>query len=484
MAFRLLGRKYGVQVAYTPMLSAHRLVEDEQYRREHLRGCPADRPLICHVWANTPKDLQRVAETVKSEDLADAVDLNLGCPQRTAFVGHFGSYLLDERDRPLVLEMIQKASQTNIPITCKIRLLETLDLTILLAKQLQSAGVSAIAVHGRERASWERKGPGARDGPADLEQVRKISEALEIPVILNGNTIDYKDVNRNMPLANGVMSAEGILDMPDIFAERWKGKSYVKVPVLQMDSPECKKLQKKLRKIKTIEKLPKEKWTDRQARRVTRKEKICDQLVSLVCEQRKVAVSELLGRDALDLALEYMDLVDALPPTAQRTVVFHIRRMLRDELERFQLMKELLDTSTTQAVRDILYRIQGYRSNPSSFVHDKERAQAEADALQRKKQQEGARRRFEERMIRKAKREGKNDVLYYVKLGSAIPSRAFVAKLKTMAPEDALRAFKQNHAQHCLSFHIGSCQQGRTCAFMHVDAISSNDFDEREQLAG
>ena len=86
-------------------------------------------------------------------------------PQRTAYVGHFGSYLLDAKDRQLVLSMVRAASSAvKIPIFVKIRLLDTYDKTLQLCMQLYDAGASLIAVHARYRASFHRKGPGARDG--------------------------------------------------------------------------------------------------------------------------------------------------------------------------------------------------------------------------------------------------------------------------------------------------------------------------------
>ena len=93
-----------------------------------------------------------------------SADLNLGCPQRVAFSGHFGSYLLDPADRPLVLSMVKTLSSSiKIPIFVKIRLLNTVAETVELCQQLVEAGASLIAVHGRYRVNLVgRSGPGAR----------------------------------------------------------------------------------------------------------------------------------------------------------------------------------------------------------------------------------------------------------------------------------------------------------------------------------
>ena len=111
LAFRLLCRKYGATLAYTPMMSASQFVEEAAVWKSsaaptatignasicEFQTIPEDRPLVCHFSANDPQNFAKAASLV--EPFCDAIDLNLGCPQRTAYVGHFGSYLLGEEDR-------------------------------------------------------------------------------------------------------------------------------------------------------------------------------------------------------------------------------------------------------------------------------------------------------------------------------------------------------------------------------------------------
>jgi Dihydrouridine synthase (Dus) len=100
LPFRLLCRKYGAQLAYTPMMLADQFAKSEAYRTQEFQTTPFDRPLVCHFAANSPADFAAAARL--AEPHCDAIDLNLGCPQRTAYVGHFGSYLLDPQDREFV----------------------------------------------------------------------------------------------------------------------------------------------------------------------------------------------------------------------------------------------------------------------------------------------------------------------------------------------------------------------------------------------
>jgi tRNA-dihydrouridine synthase 1 len=223
LPFRLLCRKYGAQLVYTPMMIAEQFATSKEYRAQEFQTCSFDRPLVCHFAANDPKCFAKAAK--KAEPYCDAIDLNLGCPQRTAHVGHFGSYLLDPKDRELVVNIIKAGVEAvDIPIFVKIRLLDTFEDTMQLCRQLYDAGASLIAVHARYRATFHRKGPGARNGAALLDQVQKLKETFPDNILItNGNTITYEDVAENLrsTQADGIMSAEGILDNPGKFIARF-----------------------------------------------------------------------------------------------------------------------------------------------------------------------------------------------------------------------------------------------------------------------
>ena len=77
LPFRLLCRKYGATVAYTPMISSQKFATDADYRKKEFQTVPWDRPLVCHFSANDPKEFAQAAKYVEGQ--CDAVDLNLGC---------------------------------------------------------------------------------------------------------------------------------------------------------------------------------------------------------------------------------------------------------------------------------------------------------------------------------------------------------------------------------------------------------------------
>jgi tRNA-dihydrouridine synthase 1 len=182
----------------------------------HLDGNPAyDRPLTVQFCSNDPEDLLNAAKHVAP--FCDAVDLNLGCPQGIAKRGNYGAFLQEDWD--LVARMIRKChEELDVPITAKMRILETPEKTLAYAKTILDAGASIITVHGRRR---EQKGHNT--GLADWSMIRFLRESLpkETVIFANGNILQHEDIEKCLEEtgADAVMSAEGNLHDPTIFAE-------------------------------------------------------------------------------------------------------------------------------------------------------------------------------------------------------------------------------------------------------------------------
>jgi tRNA-dihydrouridine synthase 1 len=416
LAFRLLTRKYGATLAYTPMINSARFAVDPAYRAQELQTVPEDRPLVAHFSANDPQHLLAAGKLV--EGLADAIDLNLGCPQRVAAQGHFGSFLLDEVDRPLVVSMVRTAAQgLSIPVFVKIRLLGTVEETKRLCEQLSDAGAALIAIHARYRVNLTaRSGPGARDGAAHLDQVTAIREhmrsyAPHTKIIANGNIRSFQDCISNLDetRTDGVMSAEALLDNPALFFPSLDSSSQQPPP------------------------------------------------------------------SNVALALEYLDLARRHGPVKIKTLVFHTRRILRNELTKYQLMDDCVRGASLEAVAQVVAQVAAYESGQASFSFDQDKARREKEAAERRKREEGKRTAFEDRMKRKAKREGKDPLFY---LQSENPTSEELAAMRTQvadggAGKDAAFAqWKVQFSQHCWEFHFNpaGCHRDRTCSFLHADA--------------
>ncbi|KAI5697619.1 hypothetical protein M8J76_016281 [Diaphorina citri] len=202
LPWRLLSRRYGSHLCYTPMVSAHQFIADKKLRQEILMSTPEDRPLIIQFCGNDSKNLTEAAKL--AEPHCDGIDINIGCPQMVAKRGHYGAYLQD--DWPLLTDLVSSLRQAvQVPVSCKIRIYQDVNKTVEYARMLERAGCQLLAVHGR-----------TVDQRAIPPPSRK---ALTIPVIANGNIQCLADVEACLAQTGvaGVMTAEGNLYNPALF---------------------------------------------------------------------------------------------------------------------------------------------------------------------------------------------------------------------------------------------------------------------------
>nr|XP_032638790.1 tRNA-dihydrouridine(20) synthase [NAD(P)+]-like isoform X2 [Chelonoidis abingdonii] len=178
------------------------------------RTCERERD--CVVFQMGSADAERALAVAKliENDVA-GIDVNMGCPKEYSTKGGMGAALLSDPDK-IVCILSTLVKGICKPVTCKIRILPSLEDTISLVKRIEKTGVAAIAVHGRKKEERPQH-------PVHCEVIKAISEAVSVPVIANGGSHDfikeYIDIEafQQAAGASSVMIARAAMWNPSIF---------------------------------------------------------------------------------------------------------------------------------------------------------------------------------------------------------------------------------------------------------------------------
>ncbi|HEX5177447.1 MAG TPA: tRNA dihydrouridine synthase DusB [Chthoniobacteraceae bacterium] len=213
--FRKLCKEFGADVMVTEFVSAEGVFRKNARTLEYLEFSEGERPLGVQLFGADPAHLAEAARMIIEWKAPDFIDLNFGCPVNKVVSKNGGSALL--RDCPLlekVAAAVVKAS-APVPVSAKIRI--GWDANSINARTtaqiLESAGVAAIAVHGRTKAQ-------GYSGEADWEVIAQVAASVNIPVIGNGDISGARDVARHARCGiRGVMVGRAAMSAPWIFSE-------------------------------------------------------------------------------------------------------------------------------------------------------------------------------------------------------------------------------------------------------------------------
>src|SRR3954464_9403559 len=210
---RLVKRHGGCGLVVTEMVSSEGLVRGIDRTLEYAEYTEEERPISIQIFGGDPEKMATAAQIVEGMG-ADIVDVNMGCPVPKIAKHNAGCSLMREPEHAAaVIAAMTKA--VRIPVTVKMRAgwNDEERNAPRLARMVQDAGASAIAVHGRTAAQ-------SYSGSADWDLVARIASDLTIPVFGSGDCIEPEQViDRLASGVAGVLVGRGVLRNPWILAQ-------------------------------------------------------------------------------------------------------------------------------------------------------------------------------------------------------------------------------------------------------------------------
>ncbi|XP_073328977.1 tRNA-dihydrouridine(20) synthase [NAD(P)+]-like [Pagrus major] len=231
LPMRLLALDYGADVVYCEelidikMAQCRRVVNDVLETvdfvapddRVMFRTCEREKDRVIFQMGTADPDRALIVARLVEKDVA-AIDVNMGCPKEYSTKGGMGAALLSDPDK---IEAILKKLVTgvSIPVTCKIRILPSVEETVSLVRRIEKTGVAAVAVHGRLKDERPRH-------PVHCDYIQAVAQAVSIPVIANGGSLDLVKTNadieefRRATGASSVMLARAAMWNASVFSSQ------------------------------------------------------------------------------------------------------------------------------------------------------------------------------------------------------------------------------------------------------------------------
>jgi len=212
-AFRILAKRYGAGLVYTELISSAALVRAINKTNYLIQTSEEEKPVGIQLFGNNAEEVVEAAKIV--QDKFDFIDINCGCPAWSVIRTGSGSELLKNPEKiKIFVENLVK--NVNIPITVKIRIgINDKNINaIKVAKLIEEAGASAIAVHGRTREQ-------GYSGTANWDVISEVKSNVEIPVIGNGDVFTPEKFKECLDKSkvDGIMIARGAIGNPYIFKQ-------------------------------------------------------------------------------------------------------------------------------------------------------------------------------------------------------------------------------------------------------------------------
>ena len=213
LPFRLLAKACGADVTITEFTNSTALSREAAVSWRKMESHETEVPFIPQIFGGDPNDMATAAEMLAPT--ADIIDLNFGCPAPKVTKICAGAALMGEPDNlvSMVDGIIQKV---DIPVSAKMRLGtgQGANNALEICKELEDIGTARLCVHGRTLRQ-------RYSGEADWNSIKSIVDAVETPVVANGDVVDAASAKDCLEVtgASGLMVGRGAIGRPSVFGE-------------------------------------------------------------------------------------------------------------------------------------------------------------------------------------------------------------------------------------------------------------------------
>ena len=215
LPFRSVVKKFGCDLTFSEMINVNAIAYNNEKTKKMMIKSPIENPYFIQIAANNPQKAIKAVEIINENDDIDGIDINLGCPVQKARKSGYGGVLLKDENKEILKEIINAIIKTSKkPVSAKIRLGFEKSVAVDRAKLLQDLGIEFLTVHGRTVKQMYK-------GQTNYEEIQKVVEAVNIPVIANGDITNFKKAKYVLDFtrAKGIAIGRGAIGRPWIFLE-------------------------------------------------------------------------------------------------------------------------------------------------------------------------------------------------------------------------------------------------------------------------
>jgi len=217
LPFRSICKEMGADIVFTPMLSSNAIIHSPTETLKIAQFLPSEEPLIIQIFGYDGSLIAKAANIANDSLHPAGIDINMGCPAPKIAKNECGSAMLKNyREAEKTIKIIR--DQFDGQLSVKLRLGWNKFDALPFIKYLEKIGINAVSVHGRTAKQ-------GYSGTADWEAIELIAKSVNIPVIGNGDIINWQSAISRLPLAqknnklSGIMIGRGALGNPWIFKD-------------------------------------------------------------------------------------------------------------------------------------------------------------------------------------------------------------------------------------------------------------------------